>query len=320
MLAPSLEDGPPDIAEEASPHDTLIGWVDVYDLLQELLALLPRPLPEGRGALADLLANLGDSFSRRHLVTLLDSKDRSLLWTARASFTLLDLAHQVFFRGDGNGRGRIVHRCALFNTHGDIVQVISQTDILRAIVAARAAHGHWASTPLGDSGLVRPGKGVISVPVDWPAVAALQRCKEEGVLSVAVVDDDGGRFVGSLGATNLRGLRDWTQLAAPCGELLAAKQHRPVAGYIQAEEEEEGPRAQEPASSTAAEDVLEAITTSPEEPVLSVLQKVRGSGPADWTRAAQSDALPLVAADSQWHPPLLRAGRGGATDGHCLYL
>ena len=141
-----------------------------------------------------------------------------------------------------------VHRVAVFNAHGEVVNVVSQTDIIRFLHNNMEALGPLADTSLQQLGLLagalpphhshmsyiyvagRPP--VVSVNPHIPALIAYQKMLEAGVSGAAVVADS-GELIANLSLSELRAIQPehFGALALPVGEFLALLHGTVYVGY-----------------------------------------------------------------------------------------
>lgn len=82
-------------------------------------------------ALMTELEKQGPRFAERMLVTIQGAEDRSLVYSAEGGSTSLMTAIRDLFLRMVQGQTRVVHRIAVFEPHGEITNVISQTDIIK---------------------------------------------------------------------------------------------------------------------------------------------------------------------------------------------
>eukprot|EP00658_Telonema_sp_P-2_P001753 TRINITY_DN10661_c0_g1_i1.p1 TRINITY_DN10661_c0_g1~~TRINITY_DN10661_c0_g1_i1.p1 ORF type:complete len:429 (+),score=94.38 TRINITY_DN10661_c0_g1_i1:143-1288(+) len=134
--------------------------------------------------------------------------------------SIRELVHHHFVVREDQG-GEEVHRVALCDAEGRLVELVSQSDVL-AFVAANpeCLHTELLSKTLRQLNCLasdqRNGAQPISVLASTAAIAGFEEMERARVSGVAVVDAQ-GRLVGNLSASDLRGLRrqDFGRLLLP---------------------------------------------------------------------------------------------------------
>eukprot|EP00882_Tetradesmus_deserticola_P002217 GHRQ01002369.1.p1 GENE.GHRQ01002369.1~~GHRQ01002369.1.p1 ORF type:complete len:201 (+),score=44.80 GHRQ01002369.1:209-811(+) len=131
VVSPGLED-----VESLSPGESapqLLGWLDVKDIVKAFLAFLHEhkgpSLPTNMLALMTELEKHGPRFASKMLITVLGSEDRGLVYQTDTDASVLTAIRDMFL-GQCDG-GRLVHRLAIFDAHGDITHIVSHVDVLK---------------------------------------------------------------------------------------------------------------------------------------------------------------------------------------------
>ena len=228
-LRPSLGEGLAD-DEPGTERPMYLGFLDVLDLLGGLLANLPPWVGVSPAVWRGALAEAAPRFMARRLVTLPSRHDGDCVWSARAAAPLLDVLRGGFMASPG----RATHRVAVFDDHGDITAVVSQSDVVRFLAAnADEMLAGW----LGDASLqqLRLGgaRGALACAgAGAPAVEALAAMRRLDVSALAVLSDDDGELVGNLSASDLRGVvaASLEALAEPVQPLLRRLHQSSVEG------------------------------------------------------------------------------------------
>jgi len=274
IMSPGLEDLEGEGA--ADPQGpTLIGWVDIADILRGLLHQLhqkhPR-LPANMLLLMTELGHEGKAFTGRTLVSLTGGDDKSLVYEGEAGAPLLHTIRAFYLNNSGSGRA--VHRLALFDAHGQVGAVVSQLDIIRYMAHNLDALGAAANMSIEELGLVRRGtvvahagsdslptsptqssagnapaapahNGVVCVEPHMPTLLALERINALGVSAAAVVAPPGngakgGELVANLSVSDLRCIQTdhLSVLALPVAEFLALLHNTSYLGYSQRSSEQ----------------------------------------------------------------------------------
>ncbi|KAI3429675.1 hypothetical protein D9Q98_005760 [Chlorella vulgaris] len=229
----------PDIEEvqggEMSPQ--LLGWIDVADVLRAFLQHLNdagHQLPTQMLALMNLLEKEGPVFSDRLLVTIRGVEDRGLVYQAEGGSTsLLDAIRNYFLKpAQADGETKVVHRIAVFEAHGEITNIISQTDVLRFLVSHLDELGPAANETLEDLGLLTGKPPVLSVDPHVPALLAYAQLAAQQVSGAPVVTAS-GEMIANLSISDLRSItaEQFGALALPVAEFLAVEHGTAYLGY-----------------------------------------------------------------------------------------
>ncbi|PSC68984.1 CBS domain [Micractinium conductrix] len=228
----------PDIEEvvgggESSPQ--LLGWIDVADVLRAFLQHLHdagHKLPTQMLALMTLLEKEGPAFSDRLLVTIRGVEDRGLVYQAEGETTsVADAIRNVFLR-PVDGETKVVHRLAVFDSHGEIVCVVSQTDVMRYLLDHLGELGSVADQTLEQLGMLTGKPPVLSVNPHVPALLAYAQLAAQQVSGAPVVTDS-GELIANLSISDIRAItaEQFGALALPVAEFLAVEHGTAYLGY-----------------------------------------------------------------------------------------
>jgi hypothetical protein len=118
--------------------------VDINDILREFLAHLRvkvNPLPSSMLQLMGLLEKEGPGFIEKSLITIVGDVDHALVFQPDADTSVLSAVKDMFLATkqqnvNGVQVPRVVHRLAMFDAHGYIVNVVSQMDVVRCAAGA----------------------------------------------------------------------------------------------------------------------------------------------------------------------------------------
>ncbi|KAF8071153.1 hypothetical protein HT031_001235 [Scenedesmus sp. PABB004] len=190
--------------ESASPQ--LLGWLDVKDIIRAFLAYLHEhkaKLPSNMLALMTELEQQGPHFAAKTLITVLGSEDRGLVYQTDAEASVLTAIRDMFL-GRQPG-GRVVHRLAIFDDHGEITHIVSHVDVLRFLLKHKVHLGAAAGQTLRELGLVAPERGarVVVLEPHTPALLAYERLAAAGVTGAPVLSTD-GELIANLSVSDIR--------------------------------------------------------------------------------------------------------------------
>jgi len=133
----------------------------------------------------------------------------------------------------GGTRSRqVVHRLAMFDSNGQITNVVSQSDMIRFLFNHLEDLGALADTTVTDLGFVSGTSGVVTVRPETPALDAMVLMEERGISAVAVTNT-AGAIIGNFSVSELRTImaEHFGSLALPVGEFLALEHGTEYAGY-----------------------------------------------------------------------------------------
>lgn len=220
---------------EMSPQ--LLGWLSVSDLLKVFLDEVRQKrcgaLPTSMLALMALLEAEGPAFRAKSLVTIRGVEDRGLVFAGDAPTTsLLDAIRDYFLKPGPYGESRVVHRLAVFDAHGEVKHILSQTDIIRTLNSHVGALGPAADSTLETLGLVKLAHPALTVDPHEPALIAMDKLLQQQMGGAPVVNSN-GELVANLSISDLRGLgsQHWGALALPVAEFLALEHKTTYLGF-----------------------------------------------------------------------------------------
>jgi 5'-AMP-activated protein kinase regulatory gamma subunit len=197
----------------------------------------------------------------------------------------------------GGTRSRqVVHRLAMFDSNGQITNVISQSDMIKFLFNHMEELGALGDATVTELGFVSGTSGVVTVRPDTPALDAMVLMEERSISAVAVTNANGA-IIGNFSVSELRTImaEHFGSLALPVGEFLALEHGTEYAGYAIQRDESSSPSAamgSSPLPSSAgfefvkdremrrreshpgAEVGQELITCSPDSTLTEVLDKL----------------------------------------------
>ncbi|KAL4418674.1 hypothetical protein ABPG77_010621 [Micractinium sp. CCAP 211/92] len=159
-------------------------------------------------------------------------EDRGLVFQAEgASTSLMDAVRNVFLR-PLDGETKVVHRLAVFDAHGDIINVVSQTDIMRFLLSHIDELGGVADKSLEQLGMLTGKPPVLSVNPHVPALLAYAQLASQQVSGAPVVTDS-GELIANLSISDIRAItaEQFGALALPVAEFLAVEHGTAYLGY-----------------------------------------------------------------------------------------
>ncbi|GBF94964.1 hypothetical protein Rsub_07465 [Raphidocelis subcapitata] len=124
----------------------------------------------------------------------------------------------------------VVHRLALYDDAEAIVNIISQTDIVRFLAINRSHLGPIARKTVQELGWCP--KQVVAVTPDVSAIEAMALMNDSHISAVAVVDSV-GKIIGNFSVSEMRTImaEHFGALALPVGEFLALEHGTEFVGY-----------------------------------------------------------------------------------------
>lgn len=220
-------------AAEMSPQ--LLGWLSIADVLQAFLEDVRRkrggPLPTNMLALMALLEAEGPAFSAKPLVTVRGVEDRGLVFAGDSgTTTLLDAVRNHFLQPGPYGEAKVVHRLAVFDAHGEVKHIVSQTDVIKFLQAGDL--GPAADASLEQLGLLKLAHQPVTVDPHVPTLLAMDMLLQNQINGAPVVTKE-GELVANLSISDLRGLgsQHWGALALPVAEFLALEHATTYLGF-----------------------------------------------------------------------------------------
>ena len=217
------------------PMETLIGFFDVHDAVRAFVEAIPSKVDETtkRSFLYWMtqISAVEDEIAARKLITVL-GYDAELMYTPNTRATsVYDLIVNGFRVSTGSPR----HRIALFDAHGALNRIISQTDVSHWL----AQHDRnlpqtlesytWRQLGFGSAERV---DRFVSVPPTRLTIEVFRLMHEKQVSGAAVVDEL-GRIITDLTYGDLRMLthEHWSALALPVAEFVACCHGASFRGY-----------------------------------------------------------------------------------------
>ena len=231
VISPDLES----INEEDSSFQCLAGWVSLGDICRGLISD-PHIKAHEHGSMLSLMSALekeGHKYFDRKLITLADSDDKELLFVADAVGASIMDACLMMLGGKENEKVR--HRIGIFDSHGEIVGVISQSDIARFLCSNEKMFSSVASKTLSDLGLAKkPSKVTVLFPT-MLTLDAIHHLTKEGISGAPVVDEKSGSPIAHFSLSDLRGIKreHLGVLALPLAEFIALASGTSFLGYCQ---------------------------------------------------------------------------------------
>lgn len=214
---------------------SLLGWLDIQDILAELLAYLKtcgHEIPMKMLALMTSLEREGPKFAKKTLITIKAADDRGLMYQADSESTSVLMGITDLFLQTAHGEPKVAHRIALFNSHGEITSIISQMDVARWLLTQEAHIGPVGQKSIGELGLLTGKPPVISVSPYLPTIMAYDLMAQEGVSGAPVITDE-GELIANISVSDLRALTSehFGVLALPVAEFLALEHSTSYIGY-----------------------------------------------------------------------------------------
>jgi len=182
-------------------HRTLLGFVDVLDILAFLVNTSSKPLTdvgvgESRSLTTDdllMIHKKTNDFKMAQVVELIDISKRNPFRTFKDE-TLLSEVVQTFKQG--------IHRVAITNTHGHLIGVFSQLDFINWITQNQNMLPQFK----GDYELARATyktDTVVSVPYTTSTIDAFIYMHRNNLSSLAILGHN-GQLTGTLSASDIK--------------------------------------------------------------------------------------------------------------------
>jgi len=216
-------------APVAIANGDVVGFLSVRDAVAAFLAGVYPGLLRGStsdtASLADDIAAAGTEFCERELRAIAYGGDGQLLFKARTTASLYDVAQGFLLDA-----ARPQHRVAVwdlgggFDAQGDdamrVTGVVSQTDLVRFLVRHATDLGDLCALPLDAVGLAM--KRVVTLPASTTALQAFAAMAAAGVSAAGITSAVGGPLVANLSASDLRGITasGWGLLALPVTDFI----------------------------------------------------------------------------------------------------
>jgi len=202
-------------------HNKIWGFVDVVDLMMFLVKIATKEqqskvTPPSTSLSTDdigMIAKRSGEFALSSLIQVLstDQPRHDPYYPLTEDMGIQD-AVEIFVRG--------IHRIAVTNINNHIVRILTQTNIIKYLANNPTTMGLRAEQPVSKFGRLRTE--LVSVTPDTLTVEAFKLMAEKRLNSVAIVNKE-GVLMGSLSATDLKGLREFKfmRLLLPVSEFVA---------------------------------------------------------------------------------------------------
>ena len=216
------------------PMETLVGFFDVHDAVRAFVEAIPSEVDETSKSFLYWMKSISaveDEIAARKLITVL-GYDAELMYTPNARATSV---YDLIVNGFRVSTGSLRHRVALFDAHGALNRIISQTDVFHWL----AQHDRnlpqtlesytWRQLGFGSAERV---DRFVSVPPTRLTIEVFRLMHEKQVSGAAVVDEL-GRIITDLTYGDLRMLthEHWSALALPVAEFVACCHGASFRGY-----------------------------------------------------------------------------------------
>eukprot|EP00698_Gefionella_okellyi_P004600 TRINITY_DN14207_c0_g1_i1.p1 TRINITY_DN14207_c0_g1~~TRINITY_DN14207_c0_g1_i1.p1 ORF type:complete len:372 (+),score=80.17 TRINITY_DN14207_c0_g1_i1:58-1173(+) len=220
LAAPVLLTGSIEDTEDSAATDVFMGTIDVLDLLNSVVdefSADSRVLPLHGKMRWEKFHEVAREFTSKSVFTVSSQLGTSeLAYRGLEHQLLLQVIQDAFVTPSHT---RHVHRVAVLNPSGQVIRIVSQSDIVRFL-------DHHADKweALGRKSLLELGladKALVTIAEDETALAAFQKIRAENVTAAAVVDHQ-GKLVSNISASDLRGLHvdTFDRLLKPVKEFL----------------------------------------------------------------------------------------------------
>ncbi|KAK9818373.1 hypothetical protein WJX72_011551 [[Myrmecia] bisecta] len=240
VVAPDLEDlvDPDSSNADQYAAPSLLGWVDVHDILRAFLRHLEegeKPIPTKMLQLMTILEHEGPRFANKPLVTIMGGYDKGLVYQANSSSSLLETIRDMFLKQSGPGEdpgAQVTHRLAIFDAHGYITHIVSQLDVIRFLLNNAKQLGPLVDQTVEELGMLAGKPPVTTVDPHEPTLLAYKKMLADNVQGAAVVCAD-GQLITNLSISDLRCIQPqhFGVLALPVAEFLALMHHTTYVGY-----------------------------------------------------------------------------------------
>jgi CBS domain-containing protein len=204
----------------------VLAFISVRDFLRGLVDRAKERVPPELPLLRRMssLSALGYAYALEPVYALHVADDGEMLYRgALRSTSLLSLVRAGFLRMPSQ-RPAIPprHRVGVFDEHGHITDIISQTDITSWLRERPDALGPLGQRTMQELGLVSGTSTVVTVASTLPTDLALAVLAEQSVPAVGVVDAVSGVLVGCFSESDFRALTpsDFGSLALPVAQYL----------------------------------------------------------------------------------------------------
>ncbi|KAK3266433.1 hypothetical protein CYMTET_24942 [Cymbomonas tetramitiformis] len=203
-----------DLAQENKLQYTVLGCLDVDKLLEALLLTIEKknvdlfsmasgPLTyQQTNTLMLAINECAQDFFLHAITTLPASLDGGSLFRGDLGTNLLAVIDDAFLFPANKSISN--HRVLVFGIRGEVVNTLSQSDILRYIYHFKSEIKELTSQTVQELGLAT--SPVSTIPANIPAIMGFKTMHTRRVSGIAVVDAQDGRLVGNLSVSDIRGL------------------------------------------------------------------------------------------------------------------
>eukprot|EP00161_Ancyromonas_sigmoides_P012410 TRINITY_DN3156_c0_g1_i2.p1 TRINITY_DN3156_c0_g1~~TRINITY_DN3156_c0_g1_i2.p1 ORF type:complete len:312 (-),score=126.88 TRINITY_DN3156_c0_g1_i2:34-969(-) len=175
------------------PDGTYQGFVSMIDIMTYIA--FSSYDPSNPGSTDNFVR---DTTLRAPVSNLLGlSPESERLWSFSPEDTLVKVLDH-FSKG--------VHRALVASDAAGAQAVVTQTDAVRFIAAHLAEVPETAAVTLDSAGLVSGAAAVVSIQMTETALDGFRKMTMHGVSSVCVIGEDGASMLGTLSASDLRGI------------------------------------------------------------------------------------------------------------------
>eukprot|EP01137_Pigoraptor_chileana_P022514 Opistho-2@7014 len=178
-----------------------LGFVDVLSVLHSIMREIRSP-DDSKDGWIRLKTFHEKDFGNHLLITVTSGSDAGFAFRGFEGQSLENVVKSAFLHDSTTGA--FVHRVAIFNGRGHIVNIVSQSDIVRYLNANYDRLGSVVNKTIGDLGFAP--RDVLVVKEDDLTADACDLMDRKHIAAVGVVDGD-GRLVNNFSASDLRGLR-----------------------------------------------------------------------------------------------------------------
>ena len=230
VVLTSLEDLP-----DSSPYETLVGWVSVADICRGLVSD-PSLNLKGHGSMLSVMSALdktGNKYFDRPIITLTDSGDKELMFVSDASAASVLDACLMLVGEKGVEKGHARHRIGIFDSHGSIIQVISQQDLVSFLHKNVALFGSIASKSIDELGLASVKPDLFTLVPSTLTIDAIIALTNKGLSGAPITDQSVP--IAHFSLSDLRGITrsHLGVLSLPLGEFVALKNGTSFLGNAQ---------------------------------------------------------------------------------------
>eukprot|EP00854_Cymbomonas_tetramitiformis_P009759 gene9759-11563_t len=164
---------------------------------------------------------IAEEFFHRRLVSLQKSGDSDIYYRGYMNASVMEIIENGF-QVKSDNKEHANHRIGLFDEHGEIIDVLSQSDIVSYIHKHAGCQGPLAHKTVQELGL--SNIPVMIASHSTTAIEAFRQMAEDNISGMAIVDAD-GVLEANISISDLRGLTPVTFgcLAFPVMEFLTRK-------------------------------------------------------------------------------------------------